>query len=201
MDGPAGGLTARHQGEYLLLVGLEGHPDAVNRGLREIPELSGDGPAGPIDVLSPADCSGPGSAAQLIWDALGSLRQHATKDGFSVAAKISVPKSSMWEIARFAEERSLALGVECAYEISAGVGTAQLWLRGEPDKVADVLLSVRHSAEGEEGSLVLLDGAPLLGTRVETWGTVRSDFRLMESVKRRFDPDSILNAGRYVGGL
>jgi glycolate oxidase FAD binding subunit len=36
---------------------------------------------------------------------------------------------------------------------------------------------------------------------LDVWGPVGPDFALMERIKREFDPDGILNPGRYVGRL
>ena len=49
---------------------------------------------------------------------------------------------------------------------------------------------------------VLLDAPEALREQVDPWGLGDSpEARLMERVKVRFDPDGILNPGRYVGGL
>jgi FAD/FMN-containing dehydrogenase len=36
---------------------------------------------------------------------------------------------------------------------------------------------------------------------VNVWGPLRDDYALMKKLKAAFDPDGILNPGRYVGGL
>jgi len=36
---------------------------------------------------------------------------------------------------------------------------------------------------------------------VNPWGPIRDDFPLMQKLKAQFDPDRILNPGRFVGGL
>jgi MFS family permease len=51
------------------------------------------------------------------------------------------------------------------------------------------------------GYAVLEACAPETKRRLDVWGPVGTDFRLMERIKREFDPTGILNPGRYVGGL
>jgi glycolate oxidase FAD binding subunit len=36
---------------------------------------------------------------------------------------------------------------------------------------------------------------------VHVWGVTGPDFTLMQKLKREFDPDGVLNPGRYVGGI
>ncbi|HLQ31379.1 MAG TPA: FAD-binding oxidoreductase [Chloroflexota bacterium] len=52
-----------------------------------------------------------------------------------------------------------------------------------------------------EGYLVLEACPPDVKRRLDVWGPVGPDFRLMERIKREFDPNGILNPGRYIGGL
>ncbi|HVA22990.1 MAG TPA: FAD-binding oxidoreductase [Chloroflexota bacterium] len=52
------------------------------------------------------------------------------------------------------------------------------------------------------GGYAVLEACPLeTKRRLDVWGPVGADFRLMERIKREFDPHGILNPGRYVGGL
>ena len=37
--------------------------------------------------------------------------------------------------------------------------------------------------------------------RVNLWGTLREDFRLMQQIKAQFDPQGMLNPGRFYGGI
>jgi len=58
-----------------------------------------------------------------------------------------------------------------------------------------------HVARELGGYAVLEACPPEVKRRLDAWGPVGADFRLMERIKREFDPNSILNPGRYVGGL
>jgi glycolate oxidase FAD binding subunit len=51
------------------------------------------------------------------------------------------------------------------------------------------------------GYAVLEAGPPDVKQRQDVWGPVGGDFRIMQRIKHEFDPDGILNPGRYVGGL
>ena len=51
------------------------------------------------------------------------------------------------------------------------------------------------------GSVTLLHAPLRLKEKVNTWGSLRQDFALMQRVKRAFDPQNIFAPGRLVGGI
>lgn len=52
------------------------------------------------------------------------------------------------------------------------------------------------------GGRVTIEWAPAaLKRTVNVWGPTRDDLSLMQGLKREFDPDRVLNPGRFVGGL
>lgn len=58
------------------------------------------------------------------------------------------------------------------------------------------LASLRQKIESEGGSLVILTPSNL-----DAWGNPGNALPLMRAVKQQFDPKSILNRGRFVGGI
>jgi glycolate oxidase FAD binding subunit len=61
--------------------------------------------------------------------------------------------------------------------------------------------SLREKAEERGGSLTMLHWPENLLPRPEVWGTPGKSFALMREIKRRFDPNRILNPGRFLGGI
>jgi glycolate oxidase FAD binding subunit len=52
-----------------------------------------------------------------------------------------------------------------------------------------------------EGSLVV-EAAPVgLKQRVDAWGEIGPQLKLMRALKEKLDPTAALNPGRYVGGI
>ncbi len=52
-----------------------------------------------------------------------------------------------------------------------------------------------------KGSLVVLQAPAAVKAHVDVWGPAGNGFALMRGLKEQFDPDRILNPGRFVGGL
>ena len=51
------------------------------------------------------------------------------------------------------------------------------------------------------GSVVVLQVPDALHAKVDVWGPDRGTLPLIREIKRRFDPNRILNPGRFVGNI
>ena len=61
------------------------------------------------------------------------------------------------------------------------------------------LLAVRCGLEEDGGSLTILQNTP--AGSVDRWGRLPDSFDLMRRIKDQFDPNGILNPGRFLGGI
>ena len=121
------------------------------------------------------------AANDAIWDARS-----------RVFAQDFVCKATMLPagIAAFAE-RIRGLGGE---SVTQGTG---IMIAGLPN--AEGLAQLRRELEGASGSLFVLK-QPAERT-VDCWGTLPDSLPLMREVKGRFDPQGVLNPGRFLGGI
>ena len=60
------------------------------------------------------------------------------------------------------------------------------------------ILQLRAQLEDAGGSLTILRGVP---DGLDRWGNLPDSIDLMRRIKRQFDPNNILNPGRFVGGI
>jgi len=103
--------------------------------------------------------------------------------------------------------------VAARYELAAaagahaGSGIAFLYLLPDPGmadaarRTAQAATEMIH-AGNNLGGRVTIPWCPTEVKRdVNVWGPLRDDFPLMKKLKAQFDPDRILNPGRFVGGL
>jgi glycolate oxidase FAD binding subunit len=82
-------------------------------------------------------------------------------------------------------------------------GIVHLWLHSYPEPICveEAVRNLRRLAEELRGSLIV-EVAPAGGkAKVDAWGTVGDDFKVMRKLKDTFDPNRILSPGRFVGGL
>ncbi len=68
-----------------------------------------------------------------------------------------------------------------------------------PDDVAGYIAGLRSSASAM-GAQVVVESQSLL-EGVDAWGPVPDGFAVMRQLKEQYDPQGLLNPGRYVGGL
>jgi FAD/FMN-containing dehydrogenase len=105
--------------------------------------------------------------------------------------------------------KTLVAGKSLACLLSSYLGAGVLYCclspaRGSvPDTngYADVVVRLRQLAEDREGNLIV-ERAPLrIKQQLDVWGEAGNAFPVMRAIKNQFDPDGILNPGRYVGRL
>ena len=101
-------------------------------------------------------------------------------------ARIATPRT---ELRRLIE--SLPTGAR--WWCSPGVGIAH-WSFGD----ADELVKVRELAEAAGGSLVLMAAPDDVKKKVGAWGTPPPTLDVMRRLKDAFDPNHVLNPGRFV---
>jgi glycolate oxidase FAD binding subunit len=82
----------------------------------------------------------------------------------------------------------------------AGNGIILTKLTGESMRLIDAIQEIRLRV-GQRGTVVLRHASPKVKQAVDVWGTVGDALALMKSVKARFDPEGIMNPGRFVAGI
>jgi glycolate oxidase FAD binding subunit len=125
------------------------------------------------------------AATAAAWDARQQLFAHSN----DLVCKATMLPS---EIASFAE-RVRSLGGESATQ-ATGIMTA-----GFPAASAQHLPQLRRELEGASGSLMVLKQPA--ESKLDCWGALPDSLPLMREIKRRFDPDGVLNPGRFLGGI
>jgi glycolate oxidase FAD binding subunit len=125
------------------------------------------------------------------------LRSHTAADEVWGARQLEmshefVCKGTMLpsEIARFAD-RVRGLGGESVIQ---GTGIMLAGFRA-----ADGLIQLRAEMEQVGGSLTILKQPA--ESKLDCWGTLPDSLPLMRQIKSRFDPEGILNPGRFLGRI
>ncbi len=82
--------------------------------------------------------------------------------------------------------------------IHGGSGVGQLRLEGED---LDVLQRVRSHLGQHQGFLTILTAPQSIKQQIDVWGYTGNAVHTMQTIKHKFDPNNILNPGRFVGNI
>jgi glycolate oxidase FAD binding subunit len=113
--------------------------------------------------------------------------------GEGVSARLTVPPTFLPSIATALAESGATVTT------LPGIGTLHAAWPQPPNPGA--LQALRTLCEAAHGALVLESVPSDLKRDLGAWGATRSDFPLMQRLKQQFDPNRILNPGRYLGGI
>ncbi len=123
-----------------------------------------------------------------------------SKDNISL--RIRVPISDVSEIVNIIEDIDQRTKSQLKLSASIGLGIINLNLENEVSilKNSYVLLSKKLMTLG--GNITILRAPEKLKEDLDIWGkTDSATLNLMRNIKHQFDPDNILNPGRFVGWI
>jgi len=146
-----------------------------------------------------------GRTHDVFWQA---TRNFVVGDGLRSVLKASVLLTKVAEAVRLGEEVAGKQGLRVGVISEVGSGIVRYHLAGDsaaPEQfaegVAECVHRLRTFAQEAEGNLVILEAPPEIKRRVDVWGLPDNALPLMRRAKVEFDPQRILNPGRFVGGL
>ena len=135
----------------------------------------------------------PGDAeAESLWMRIGEWHQLR-----QTVLRISVPLS---EIPKKFEE-TLQTPYGCVAVADIGTGIIRMAFDGDEDFAVNIINRLRQVMSRAGGSVVIERASAKVKQQVDVWGDVGPTATLMRSVKARFDPQSVLNPGRFVAGI
>lgn len=129
--------------------------------------------------------------AKAVWSEVADIDQH------SIRVRFSVPLSAV--PAEF--EKAFLAHLECVACADIGAGIIRVGFDTEERKVVAQIKKLRSNAVAAGGSLVIEKAPAEVRRAADAWGDVGSTAPLMRSLKDRFDPQSLLNPGKFVAGI
>lgn len=147
-----------------------------------------------------SELSKPGSSKpewnKSVWQA----RQELFELQGAVILKASMLPGDLCGVSAELQRRADESGVEIAIAAQAtGLMTIAIGSVGEP--AITLVDYLRSKLKTTAGSVVVLQIPQELRDRIDVWGPESNSVPLMREIKRRFDPNRILNPGRFVGGI
>ena len=127
---------------------------------------------------------------QAIWDGTDP----------ALVAKFSVLPAQFADVCALVERSAAAHSLAWRVVVQS-VGTGYARLEGNEQALRPALLTLRDELAKMGGTMIAL-GCPVAVKRgLDVWGAPSDAHPLMVRIKQRFDPDGMLNPGRFVGGI
>jgi len=98
-------------------------------------------------------------------------------------------------------EKAVLAHLDCVAAADIGTGIIRLAFDADDGSAVDQIKRLRASAAGAKGALAIEKAPAEVRRAADAWGDVGSTAELMRSIKARFDPQSLLNPGKFVLGL
>jgi glycolate oxidase FAD binding subunit len=132
----------------------------------------------------------PGDQGEPLWLQVAAIDRRGAN-----AVRISVPVSDV-------ESVLAKVGTDdCAAAVDLGMGIIRIAFDEDEKRIADKIKRMRSQAAEAGGTLFVERASSAVRREVDAWGDPGPASSLMRSVKAKFDPESILNPGRFLAGI
>ena len=120
-----------------------------------------------------------------------------------VIAKLNLRRTDVAKFVAQVGDADWAREVQMMALLGSGVLYLTLPVTSNTDfqQLADALTQLRQSAMMAQGNLIIETAPPELKRHIDVWGSVGGTLSLMKQVKAKFDPDGLLNPGRFISSV
>ncbi|MCP4724364.1 MAG: FAD-binding oxidoreductase [bacterium] len=179
------------ESDYTVICGLEGIPETVDWQKYEIKRTAEAGNAKNIDDLE-------GKLKDRLLDA---IRDYPVPDGDEIILKISLPIHGSPDILNYINSSRDDIPVDSMTYVKSGIVYIHLpyddLTEGHPDKYIAFTENLREYS-GQSHGFLNIDSAPVwFKQKINMW-SVFPGGNVMRKIKQKFDPENILNPGRFI---
>jgi glycolate oxidase FAD binding subunit len=135
-------------------------------------------------------------ASENVWQA----RQELFATEGAVVLKVSLLPSDVCPVTTELQQWAAREGAEISI-VAQAPGLMAVALKSSPDAAIALIKDLRGRLHGCGGSVVAQQFPEALRDGLDVWGCDSNALPLMREIKRRFDPNRILNPGRFVGNI
>ena len=192
--------------EWTLLVAASGVDAVIARYQRELEARARE--AGAASFVAHTGEPESGEHPDALWAGVRELVATAReKNPATTVVKTTLPLTKVGPVLTKARQVAARYELPCAASAHAGSGIAYLYLlppagmSDAPRRMAQAATEMVHAGNNLGGRTTVPWCPTEVKRDVNPWGPIRDDFPLMQKLKAQFDPDRILNPGRFVGGL
>jgi glycolate oxidase FAD binding subunit len=135
-------------------------------------------------------------ASEKVWLA----RQQLFDAEGAMILKVSLLPSDVCPINSELQHWAARNGMEIAV-VAQALGLMTVAVTSAPDAAIKLVEHLRMRLHNSGGSVVALQVPQVLRGELDVWGCDSNALPLMREIKRRFDPNRILNPGRFFGNI
>ena len=185
-------------GDYFLAARLGGRPRTLERQVMECSRICHEHGATKVENLGGGD-------AASVWRALADFGCDPTALP-PMVARASVAPTRTAEVAQGLERSGLGTGPKPAIVAHPGFGTVLVGWFADEDGISDdaagvTLGQARDSVHSAGGHLNIERCPPAIKAEMDVWDGAGAPVDIMRSMKEQYDPQGLLNPGRFVGGI
>jgi glycolate oxidase FAD binding subunit len=175
------------QSDWRVAVRCEGFEETVARHLRDAPAMAQRIGLATV-ILQEND-------HRRFWDEMRDFPLQADR----LIYRVTLPRSSTAEFIQTSHNRSLA---DFRPEIVSDAAMGIVWISLEVNDLATQWFAkLIDEAQAHRGHAIILAAPTNLKRGIDVWGPAPPTLSLMREIKRQFDPEGLLNPGRFVGGI
>jgi glycolate oxidase FAD binding subunit len=138
-----------------------------------------------------------GGIEEDLWEEIREFPWRIPDDNRAVF-KASVLITDVPRVFEVLERVSDESGLRVHASSRVGNGILIVSIGGEREAQIEAIRSLRDLIGSLKGNLVIREAPTSLKSRVDVWGDVGASLRVMERLRSIFDPNGILNPGRFV---
>ncbi len=119
--------------------------------------------------------------------------------GHELVFRVMVPRSAVADLLHGVQDWDFT---DFRSAIIADIAAGAIWIGSNQTKLAAARFAqLRSKAAQHKGHVVLVDAPADLKRNLDIWGPTPAAFFLMRRIKQQFDPQRLMNPGRFVGRL
>ena len=172
---------------WQMAVRAEGFAEHVSRHLRDVKLLA--------ERLGLATVTYTNAAHDKLWAGICAFPIL----GHELVYRLMVPQSASGALLHEIQELG---STDCSSAIVADMAGGAIWVgSNETRSAAGQFSQLQSKAAQHRGHVALLDAPAEVKRDLDIWGPIPAAFSLMRKIKQQFDPQRLMNPGRFVGRL
>ncbi len=138
-----------------------------------------------------------GEKENQLWDSVRDFAQTSIKTT-GVVCKSSILVTQIQKLLDSIQRLSNEYSVKIYVSTRAGNGISLMAIEGKAESIKPAIENLRNFLSSIGGTLILQEAPLEIKQGFDVWGDIGSGLGIMKRIKSNYDPDNILNPGRFI---